>query len=127
MVVSVCAWAACGRTAIGARAMKAPRPIATYLLIIAVSFEASASTFVCRTSSLCGFHAELKMNAGFNGCSSRADAQRPRSSRPHAGADRSRAESKHAQVRLPPHFCELRVRGREHHAAIRHFAIAHRE
>ena len=37
------------------------------------------------------------------------------------------APIQNAQVRLPPHFCELRVRGREHHAAIEHFAIAHSE
>jgi len=62
MVVSVAAWAACGRTARGARAMRVPRPIATYLLIIAVPLEGSLPTLVSRTISICAFHAELEMN-----------------------------------------------------------------
>ena len=41
---------------------EAPRPIATYLLIIGVPLEASRSTLGLRTSSLCASHAELKMN-----------------------------------------------------------------
>src|ERR1700691_761096 len=60
--VSVWAWAACGRTAIGATAIRAPRPIATYLLIIAVPLEASLPTLVSRTMSICALHAELEMN-----------------------------------------------------------------
>src|ERR1700677_5231682 len=65
--VSVWAWAACGRTAIGATAIKAPRPIARYLLIIAVPLEASLATLVSRTMSICAFDAELEMNVGFGG------------------------------------------------------------
>jgi hypothetical protein len=61
--------------ATGATAIKAPRPIATYLLIIAVPLEASRSTLGLRTSSLCASHAELKMNVGFSRRSPKVGAQ----------------------------------------------------
>ena len=59
----------------GTTAIRAPRPIARYLLIITVSFEASLSTLVSRTPALCALHAELKMNVRFICCSPLVGAQ----------------------------------------------------
>src|ERR1700734_3018406 len=77
MVVSGVAWATCSWAiaATGASAIRAPRPIATYLLIIAVPLEASLPTLVSRTMSICAFDAELEMNVGFGGRAPTSAAQ----------------------------------------------------
>src|SRR5271154_3003484 len=78
-VVSVAAgaaWASCSvwaTAAKGAKAMTAPRPIATNLFSIVVPLEASLPTLVSRTSSICACHDELEMNTELCG---RGDSQR---------------------------------------------------
>src|ERR1700722_2752897 len=74
LVLSVEAWATCcwASAAPGARAIRAPRPMATYLLIIAVPLRASLPTLVSRTISICAPYAELEMNVGFSCRSPRA-------------------------------------------------------
>src|ERR1700722_19699910 len=69
-VVAGGAWATCSwaSAATGASAMRAPRPMATYLLIIAVPLEASLPTLVSQTISICASQAELEMNIGITGC-----------------------------------------------------------
>src|ERR1700722_2369623 len=69
-VVAGAAWATCSwaSAATGASAMRAPRPMATYLLIIAVPLEASLPTLVSQTISICASQAELEMNIGITGC-----------------------------------------------------------
>src|SRR5271154_5569143 len=107
--------------ATGATAIRAPRPIATYFLIIAIPFGVSRSTLVCRTSALCASHAELKMNVGFSDRSFRAGAEYCRMRRfcgPRPVPRRSRTDET-----PPPHFCELRNGCGEHHAASGHFIM----
>ena len=92
--------------ATGATAIRAPRPIATYFLIIAVPLEASLPTLVSRTSSLCASHAELKMNVGFSCRSPGGGAQSCRM-RLFWKAATSPAPIEDRADSLPPHFCEL--------------------
>ena len=91
------------------------------------SFEASASTLVCRTSSLCASHAELKMNVGFSGCSSRADAQTTATRGSHGGADHHAPIENTRKFAFLPISASCGLDAREHHSAIGHFAIAHSE
>src|SRR5271170_594819 len=73
LVASVAAGAACASCSVcataasGAKAMTAPRPIATSLFNIAVPLKASLPTLVSRTFSICAPHDELEMNTELAG------------------------------------------------------------
>ena len=119
LVLSVAACATSTEATTGARAIRAPRPIATYLLIIAVPLEASRSTLGLRTSFLCASHAELKMNVGFRCRSHKVGAQycrmcRFRRQRPITRQLKTRASSS------PSPFLRIAGRRREHHPALKH-------
>src|SRR5271170_8521266 len=80
LVASVAAGAACASCSVcataasGAKAMTAPRPIATSLFTIAVPLKASLPTLVSRTFSICASHNELEMNTELAG---RGDSRAP--------------------------------------------------
>src|SRR5580698_10137506 len=88
--------------------MRAPSPIATYLLIIAVPLEASLPTLVSRTTSICALLAELEMNVGFSGRAPADGAILGPASQPAVGRKGPIARRPNTSASAPsPHFCEL--------------------